>query len=277
MDLEVSLTPEGSFYVREGRVELVCVETTYRNEEEGQSKNPHVWWQSEASFLHEERVLKRQSYCKTFKFTLPSDAPPSLQGAYETCCANISWRVKVSLDIAGAQDFHQGRELAVLPLVPEPATPVPKEGILEQCAAWLSLSSTTVRAGEIFDGRFKIQFLQDLRTRGVRVELERWEKAGDGEKSTGVGSVFLHKHGLVGELLAANHALEFDFQLHVPENAFPSTEFHDTRVVWRVKGIVDRVMRPNLTVVQQEIQVYTAPNPSQSSSYSGSVGNPDSF
>ena len=152
VELEVSLTPEGSFYVREGRVELVCVETTYRaGEEGGYDTIPHVWWQSAASFLHEENVLKRQSYGKTFKFTLPSDAPPSLQvGADEQSCANISWRVQVSLDIAGAQDFHQRREIVVLPLVPEPTTPVPKEEVLDQCAAWLSLSSMTVRGGETF-------------------------------------------------------------------------------------------------------------------------------
>ena len=169
VELEVSLTPEGSFYVREGRVELACVHTTYRavGEEGGYNTIRHVWWQSAASFLHEENVLKRQSYGKNFKFSLPSDAPPSLQGVYETSCANISWRVQVSLDISGARDIHQRRETAVLPLVPEPTTPVPKEGILDQCAAWLSLSSTTVRAGETFDGRFRIQFRQDLRTRGV--------------------------------------------------------------------------------------------------------------
>lgn len=115
VDVRVSLHPKKSFYLRGGKVELVCVETLYESDEGGLHKRTHELWGSAVPFLHEQQIPEGRSYDGTFNFSIPDDARPSLKGEdFE-----FSWRVQVSVDIAGALDIHKNLELNVLPLVPQ--------------------------------------------------------------------------------------------------------------------------------------------------------------
>ena len=251
--VQVSLQAQESFYLRQGWVELACVETYYQKDGEtpwGQNRWTYAWGPSAVPFLDEQQVLNGQSFSQTFTFSLPDDAAPSVI-PHADPCAEIACYVQAHLDLPWAQDIHARQRIIVLPLVPDPSPSVPvlEQEIFDQCVVSLSLSSTTVRAGETVDGRFSIQVRQDLRVRNIRVELECWEKAGDKQKSTVEDMVLLKKNRLVGELLTANQVLDWPIQLQVPKNEMPSTEVHHTQVVWRVKGKLDWME------IQQQIQV----------------------
>ena len=288
VDVQVSLRPTKSLNVRRGQVRLVCLETFYEDGGEGVFKKSSEQYLLELPFLGREHVLKGLSHSENFKFTIPEEAPASLRSeAFEDSCADISWRVEAALDIVGARDIHQARVLTILPLVPDPSPPAIKEYFFDQGVATLSLSSTTVRGGETVDGGFSIQIWQDFRVRGIRVELECWEKSGVRGKRTvkdlvllkgkerlseglrtafqelewnsSVRDLVLLKGGNREEWLTANQVLEWPIRLQVPKNALPSTEVYHTQVVWRVKGILDMGLRRRSLEVQQQIQVYIAP------------------
>ena len=80
--------------------------------------------------------------------------------------------------------------------------------------------------------------------------MECWEKALDKEKFTTKSQDFMMDQ----EVLEAGRILKWPLRLHVPKNRLPSTSVHHTRVLWRVKGIVDRHLRMD-PEVQEEIQV----------------------
>ena len=170
--------------------------------------------------------------------------------------------MEAALDIVEARDIHQTRTVTVLPLMPDHAFPAIEDKVVfDQGVASLSLSSRRVSAGKTVDGKFSIQMRQDLKVQGIRVELECWEKAGDKEERTVKDWVPLNVESLKGknwlgeDLLTANQTLEWPIRLQVPENALPSTVVYHTQVAWRVKAILDRLIRSNLEV-QQPIQVW---------------------
>ena len=92
--------------------------------------------------------------------------------------------------------------------------------------------------------------LEALGNTRVRVELERWEAAGS--KYADV----TEDRSVVAEAisLSANERREWSLGLKVPSLLAPSKEGNRTRVVWKVKGILD-LGRKGQSVVQQEIAV----------------------
>jgi len=272
VDVRVSINPRKGLYIRGGQVELAYQQTSYaRGEGWGLEKCTRIPWRSAAPFLQKEQISDGPSGWNV-RLSIPDDAPPSVKGA----AAEISWQVRVSLDIPGAVDIHREQGLVVSPLVPDPSPPAAAEKLFNQCVASLSFPSPTVRAGETVEGRFTVQVRQDLSVESIRVQLECWERSGEKEANTVKDLVWLktEKWSATGwlhmetESLTTNQVLEWPVRLHIPKNALPSMAFHDTEVVWRAKGIVAGINRgkepgglrlsPELRdlEVQLQIQVY---------------------
>jgi hypothetical protein len=250
VDVRVSLLPRDSFYVREGRIELVCIETYYLHFSEGEPiKRKRELSRTEAPFLSETRVVEGLPCGGRGIISVPPEAPPTIKGDI----AEISWQVRAAVDVAGTRDIHQSRDITVLCQAPAPSPPGAAEETFDQCTLSLSLSSTTVGEGETLQGRFRVRLRQDLSVQGIRVELACQEKAKDKEVTT-VKDLMLLKNQ---EVLAAGQVLEWPLRLHVPRHRLPSTKVHTTLVTWRVKGILDRSMREDLQV-EQLITVYAA-------------------
>tara|TARA_B100000315_G_scaffold243144_1_gene266196 strand:+ start:85 stop:918 length:834 start_codon:yes stop_codon:yes gene_type:complete len=251
VEVRASLLPRKSFYAREGRIELVCIETYYVQLSQGAPmQHTRELWRSATPFLSETQAIEGLPYGGKGILSLPPDAPPTVNGD----AADITWRVQAAVDVAGARDIHQHHDVLVLSRVPERSPPETAEKTYDHCTLSLSLSSTTVEEGETLEGRFRVEVRQNLSVQGIRVELECQEKAKDKEVWIVKDPVLLRNR----EDLAAGQILEWPIRLHVPRHRLPSTEVHDTLVVWRVKGILDRHSRLDLDV-EQKISVYTTP------------------
>jgi len=87
----------------------------------------------------------------------------------------------------------------------------------------------------------------------VRVELERWEAAGSRYTDVTEDSAAVTE----AISMSANERREWNLGLRVPSLLAPSKEGRRTRVVWKVKGILD-LGRKGQSVIQQEIPVSSA-------------------
>jgi hypothetical protein len=251
VDVRVSLSTRESLHVREARIELACIETYYVAASQGPPfKNTQVLFLESTPLLSETRVIEGFPQGGSFSFSIPREAPPTVRGDV----AEISWLVRAAVNVAEARDVHQSRDIIVLSPVPERSPPQTAEETYAQCTLSLSLSSTTVGEGETLQGVFRVEVRQNLGVQGIRVDLECQEKARDKVVWTVKDPVLLKGQ----EELTAGQILEWPLRLHVPKHRLPSTETHDTLVVWRVKGILDRRGRLDLDV-EQKIDVYTTP------------------
>jgi hypothetical protein len=267
----LSLSPQESFQVRKGQVDLTCIET---------------YWESVTVRIHERRGTRTETrtemrtrqlvhlsklfldhtslstgvpYRYEISITLPNDAPPSVRGS----TASICWYLEAFWDVVRALDIHQERDVVILtrPLVEvtggtrESSSLTTAASMYEECTLSLSLPSAQVRTGEILEGTLCAQARQTLDISEVRVELECSERAGVKTTTTVESREVLQE----GASLVANEVREWPFQLRVPEVLLPSiTSIHETSVVWRVRGILSRRMRTDFSV-EEVVQVYTAP------------------
>ena len=86
------------------------------------------------------------------------------------------------------------------------------------------------------------------------MELVRWERSGNKQARVVESRHVLQRPVFQG----AGEDTDWAFRLQVPERLMPSVLGHHTFVGWQVRAVVDRPLRPNLTV-SQLIQIYTSP------------------
>ena len=84
-------------------------------------------------------------------------------------------------------------------------------------------------------------------------------KTGVSESRTTIDRVVLQRDGS----LLAKEDYEWPFRLQVPKDTIPTARSGKTSVVWRLKGVLARRMRPDL-VIERQVQVYTPPRPTGS-------------
>ena len=111
VDARVTLFPQESFHVREAWIELVCIETYYTSSSEGPpAKHRRVLSQSVAPFLSNTRVIEGLPHGSRVSLSISPEALPTVKGDI----AEISWRVRAAVDVAGARDMHRSRDIIVL-------------------------------------------------------------------------------------------------------------------------------------------------------------------
>ena len=203
---------------------------------------------------------------------LPAPAPPTVKGKY----AQITWELAAS--ILAKSDWAPKREgiLANLAIgrvgentqefvvfAHPDATHIGGERLPESPSASrsfrslnmdLSLNSGMVPNGGTIEGELTVETRSVVKARELRVELVRWERSGHKQARVVESRQVLQRPALQN----AGERTDWAFRLPVPDRLMPSVLGQHTFVGWQVRAVVDRALRPNLTVPQL-VQVYTAP------------------
>ena len=257
IEARVSLIPKGSFHVREGKVELVMLDTYVQRIQNQYGASYHKRTNDEVvaseSLMDDSAIRRGVTHSSDFRFTVPSDALPTLNGAtHRKIDPGIAWGVKVSLDVANARDLNEVGTFVVRPSAPDdwPASPATVQERHRQCVLTLELSQDRARSGDSISGVLRAEMLRDVKVEDVRVELARIEKFGDEENEITVDQVMVTED----VSLPAERTLEANFDLEVGEVGVPSLKTEKSEVRWVVKGILSRSLQPDLRV-ETEIPV----------------------
>lgn len=284
--VQVSLLPEEDLDLREGSVTLVCRETfwytvkstgarwigAYPGHAEENYKGPPYTAAGKPGkykaskelarlsqrFLVDGRLPKGIPYASRVNFRLPETAPPSLTGDI----VRIEWHLEASLLTSITNEVRAVEPLLVLS--PEatvlnsqemqtPATET-VEIQFKQCILSMLLPGASTIAGRSLEGVFVASLHHDQHVSGVRVELERFERAG--AKESTVTSDFVSLQGNAS--LRAGMTYQWPFRLRVPAQPLPSVSVDETTVSWRVKGILCRSIFSDISITGA-VSVCTTP------------------
>lgn len=246
------------FDVRSARLSLLCVETYWQMTSDGktsrQQKRTRTIAEVSHDFMSEGRFERGIPHVENAAIALPADAPPTVTGKH----ANLSWKLRLSVDVPGARDLQSDETFTVVPANSGPLvslgggrSPVVIEETFGDCRLRLELPADEFQAGRSFTGRLRLDAIKDCGVPEIRIELVRQEKAG------------VRKHEAVGDHMvletdahyAANRTRQWGFNLTVPDGRWPSADISDTTVSWKVKGILARSRRRDFSV-EKEITVY---------------------
>lgn len=180
-------------------------------------------------------------------FRLPAGAPPSIRGD----TARVEWELWAGPGGTPSPQFTQVGRITVLPgpdgnPALHPASPDSRQAAFEQSIVALSLPEAPVGTGQFLDGALRAKAPIDVHVTKVKAVLECWERAGAKQSSAIWASVDLQGGR---SLLRAGQEYQWSFRLPVPDRVLPSASLDETSVVWRVKGILSRALRPQLESV----------------------------
>ena len=274
--VQVSLLPEEDLYLREGLVRLVCRETfwytvkstgarwigafpghaeeNYKGPPYTAAGKPGKYKTSKElvrlshRFLVDGRFPKGIPYVSQVNFRLPESAPISLAGDI----VRIDWQLEASVLTAGTNQVRATEPLLVVSpeatvLNSQETQTAATEAVkieFKQCVLSMLLPGVPATAGRYLEGVFVARLHHDQRVSGVRVELERFERAGAKESTVTSDSVSLQANAS----LRAGMTYQWPFRLRVPARLLPSVSVDETTVSWRVKGILCRTISPDITI-----------------------------
>ena len=192
----------------------------------------------------------------TARFLIPESAPASVIGEI----AGIEWQIRAVMISA---ETAEERVLGRLIVLPSPGgtgafgeSVPPQESAkadFEQCVLSLSVPNGGILAGDELRGALTAKVQRDHRVSEVRVALECREQAG-AKESRAIYDVAV----LQGSAsFLSGQVYEWPFHLLVPDRILPSTEFDETSVVWRVRGVLSRFLHPDL-IVSKPVRILTS-------------------
>ena len=187
--------------------------------------------------------------------TLPPQSPPS---AHEPKGFGdiVKWQVRAILDRKMAFDPDASQQVTVFSRPDQYAAwaqsaPVAKSS---ECPMGLDLSTRVLRPGEGLNGELTITPHEDVKGRGVRVQLERRRTdTPDNIHRT----VTLDGVELAGKMdLKAGETTRLPFEVALPAGVPPCFETGKNHLHWYIEGVVNRRLRSDF-VVEAELAVYT--------------------
>ncbi len=257
VDARISLNARQDFTVRRGVVELVRIETYIQRvqHQHGQShhrRRHHVSFTTE-EFLGSEQVRDGGSLSGRYRFTIPEDAIPTLDGVRaHGIDPGIAWGVRAKLDVARARDLSATEPIVVEHGRDQDATG-PTAAVEQQQHSQgmltLDIDADRARSGDVIGGVFRIDLGESVDVQGVRAEIARVEKFGDGGGAHAVDSM-----SLAGETNLQPGIREWPISLTLSTVSAPSMAAEKSSIRWLVRGILDRRMRRDLQV-EREILV----------------------
>ena len=258
VDARVALLPNGDYRVRNGRVELVCIETWVQRIDSQYGPSYHrkteVLSSEGETFLEDQTVRNGVPYSADLKATVPRDALPTLRGELvQKIEPGVAWAVKVDMDVARARDIHESQEVTVVPAsAPSGGRPVSTvtESTRGGCSLTLELSQNEARPGDRVDGSLRAEPQGDVTASEARVELVREEKFGNTARNDTVDSATLERD----LSLQSDGTREWRFSLDFGQVSVPSMKTEKSSVRWLVRGLLDRSMRTD-PKVEQDIEV----------------------
>ena len=243
------------FPVRSGKFALECVETYWQIVRNGKRTSERERRKTIAEVFREllvdGRIQRSIPYIEDSTLTLPDDAPSTVVGKH----ANISWRLKLSLDVPEARDVQYEQPFTVIPKSPlclsngSPSMVVAQEDFSD-CELKLELPALKYQAGDSLSGKLRLDAITECNMPEIRIEIVRQEEAGVRGSSTVADQVVLEKDARYG----AGRGGQWGFNLRVPEGRWPTTDISNTQVSWRVRAILSRSLRRDYAV-EQEITV----------------------
>ncbi len=257
VEARISLHARQDFALRSGGVELVRTETYIQRvqHQHGQSyhrRRQHVSYATE-QFLGREQVRDGSSHSGRFGFEVPADALPMLDGVRSHGInPGIAWGVRVKLDVARARDLSATEPLIVeqsRSLNASQPMAVVEQKRLDQGALTLELDADRARRDGVINGMLRIDLEEPVGVQGIRVELARVEKFGDGG-----GTHVIDSRLLESETDLQRGQRDWPFRLTLAEVSAPSMAAEKSAIRWQVRGILNRRMRRNLRV-EREILV----------------------
>lgn len=253
--------------VRRGLVVLRCEESceirVRRRDSRGRSRTVT---RSVTTPLHEEERTFMEAAALSaahdgeypFAFRLPEDRPPSYVGEI----VEVRWRLEARLDLPGAPDATDDREIAV-GLPPRGPFPAPRHGSETEehgeAVLRLELAGEAVGPGQPLRGVLHAAPRESLAIEEIRVELERVESvpAEQGNEHTETAAAVR----LTGELeLSPGLPLALPFEAPLPAGGPPSLATPHAAAYWEVTGVLARSWRTDLRV-RRGFHVYSLEAP----------------
>ena len=257
----VSIDPLATIDIRKGTIQLVCRERFWKAEittsgGNGTIKHTDSIYREVQTFLNGETIAPGSSHYE-MDFPVPPNSHPTIQGEL----ASITWSIEATLEAAGTRNLEWQQDVEVLTLSESGAGVNRKAGpdtavetTLDECSLTLSMPSAPFRAGDTIEGVFSCLASRAFDSSSVRVQIERRERAGDRGKTVVGDQVNLQEKFQT----PAGETQQWSFRLSVPGNIVPTKSGGATQVAWRVKGIMDRGRKGDLSV-ESPIEVFTAP------------------
>jgi len=263
LDVRLYLTPQESFHIRSGTVELICTEVYWRRVTTSTGKTTttsnrkfrRTLFRAKEKFLGIIDATSGMSLSEAVSFTIPTNVPPTVEGK----TASITWGLDAKLDIAKMRDVHTQRIITIKPILMAHAVDDPNQrppAIIAHdssghCDLSLTLYSDTAGAGGTLQGTLEMQVKKEVDVREVRIELEVKEEAGTKSSRTVVDSVPCES----GSSFNYGDFRQWPFRFQIPQAPLPTITTSSTKVRWRVKGVMDRKMKQDFEA-EKEIQVY---------------------
>ncbi|MGS0688055.1 hypothetical protein ACVBEQ_23340 [Nakamurella sp. GG22] len=221
--------------------------------------------------LHPYSLRRTESVIGVVTLRVPVDALPSVTGEL----VQIAWGVRVRLHVPGVPDAEESRPVRLL-LAPDdrPFVVSRPPRVVDHRAAVLSfdaLAGGRVTPGSILTGTLTVAAIKPLTARALRVELVLLEQVHHGpwvgnddatvipegqqkETQTPIATATL----ATGLRMGAQRQ-DFPFSLAIPQVLpGPSLDTREFTVSWLLRGVLDRVHRPD-PLVEVELQGITAP------------------
>ena len=257
----VSVDPLATIDIHKGTIQLVCRELFWKAEITTSGGNATV---KQTDFMHREvrtflngETLAPEPSHYEIDFPVPPNGQPTIQGEL----ASVIWSVEATLEVAGSRNLEWQQDLEVL-TISESGAGVNREAgpdtavetTLDECSLTLTMPSAPVRAGDTIEGVFSCLASRAFDSSSVRVQIERRERAGDKGKTVVGDQVTLQEKFQA----SAGGTQEWPFRLSVPSSIVPTKSGGATQVAWRVKGIIDRGRKGDLSV-ESPVEVFTAP------------------
>ena len=227
LNVRLSLSPSEKINVGDGRLKLVCTETSYLDQvrplwkrdmlgDDRFEEKKHIKTLVEVSEAFEVRreVSKDLPHWIDFNLQLPADSPPSANGDVST----IAWKLTGTVDTR-LRDSILEREVIVLVPKPGNADSITRKPIsvledYKNCTLTLSMETDEMLVGQSLKGRIQARVRRDFSINSVVVELERNEVAGQTTNKT----VEVRSRLQGNARLVAGMPYEWPFQIEIPES-----------------------------------------------------------
>lgn len=251
LTVSVKLVPKKDFRVKRAVVQLIRVDT--HTLAEGLGAHP---WKTrekiaeEKVFIEGKDVKAAQDVEAAIELTVPRDALPTMRSRIAGRCAlEISWMVRVKIDIRAKFDPMQeqqiviGEPLDAGALLPRPAVAESDSG---GCSLMLSLDSADVLQGSSLTGVVRVQMRKSARISGAVIEFGGSRGIGYKHESVEVEKLLLSQD----MELQAGQIYEWPFQLSTAQADIPSLSVGKSEVLYAVRATLSRRMRSDPRVVQ---------------------------
>lgn len=170
------------------------------------------------------------------------------------------WLVRAEVGGAGFPDPAQVPVVVLAPVMPAPDLPAARVGGGTPRAAlsFFGLPRTSVRAGTSLRGTVRVSAKEELKARGVRVELVRRATVEAGGSTSVTRTVVATVDASGPQVFAPRQPRDLAFAVDVPADAGATVVGEDYRIDWLLSAVVDRPLRRD-EVWEQLVAVHTAP------------------